>query len=115
MCGDLAYRATIGIINKPNINCCPCQLKPQPTSTVVIICKIKTPITLNPYPPEQARMILPQNMYTSWYWTGSVYAFARVCNLRCKKDAQKETQDIAWQIDEIASDIFPISWNALRK
>ncbi len=65
--------------------------------------------------PEQARMILPQNMYTSWYWTGSVYAFARVCNLRCKKDAQKETQDIAWQIDEIASDIFPISWNALRK
>ena len=51
MCGDLAYRATIGIINKPKINCCPSQLKPQPTSTVVIICNTNTPITLSPYPP----------------------------------------------------------------
>jgi len=60
MCGDLAYRATIGIINKPNINCCPCQLKPHPTSTVVIICKIKTPITLNPYPPTPPNKEVPQ-------------------------------------------------------
>ena len=33
--------------------------------------------------PEQARMILPQSMMTEWYWSGTLYAFARVCNLRC--------------------------------
>ena len=31
--------------------------------------------------PEQARMVLPLSMYTEWYWTGSLYAFARVCKL----------------------------------
>lgn len=64
---------------------------------------------------EQARMILPQNMYTEWYWSGTLYAFARVCNLRCKPDTQKETRDIADQISEIASKHFPVSWKYLRK
>jgi len=63
--------------------------------------------------PEQARMILPQNMYTEWYWTGSLIAFARVCKLRLKRDTQKETRDIAIQIDEIAKKIFPVSWESL--
>ena len=49
--------------------------------------------------PEMARMILPQNMYTEWYWSGTLMAFARVCNLRCKDDTQKETQVIADLID----------------
>jgi len=64
--------------------------------------------------PEQARMVLPQNTITEWYWTGSLYAFARVCNLRCKEDAQEETRDVAWGIDKLARDNFPESWNALR-
>ena len=59
MCGDLAYSATIGIISKPNINCCASHFKPQPISTVVIICKIKTPITLNPYPPTPPNKEVP--------------------------------------------------------
>ena len=63
--------------------------------------------------PEQARMILPQNTLTEWYWTGTLYAFSRVCNLRCKPDTQLETQVIANKIDEIAAVEFPISWNAL--
>jgi thymidylate synthase (FAD) len=63
--------------------------------------------------PEQARMVLPQNMYTEWYWTGSLIAFARVCKLRLKKDTQKETRDIAIQIDEIVKKICPISWESL--
>jgi thymidylate synthase (FAD) len=63
---------------------------------------------------EQARMILPQNTMTEWYWSGSLHAFARVCNLRCKKDTQKETRDIANQIDSIAQEHFPISWKYLR-
>jgi thymidylate synthase (FAD) len=64
--------------------------------------------------PEMARMILPQNLYTEWYWSGTLMAFARVCNLRCKSDTQLETQMIAEQIDTIGKKEFPVSWKALR-
>ena len=64
--------------------------------------------------PEMARMVLPQSMYTEWYWSGTLYAFARVCNLRCKPDAQKETQMVADKIDVLAKELFPNSWEALR-
>ena len=64
--------------------------------------------------PEMARMVLPQSMMTEWYWSGTLYAFARVCNLRCKPDAQKETQDVGWGIDRHARELFPASWKALR-
>jgi len=64
--------------------------------------------------PEQARMVLPQSMMTEWYWSGTVYAFARVCNLRCKPDTQKETQDVANEIDTLAREAFPYSWKYLR-
>lgn len=63
--------------------------------------------------PEQARMILPQSMYTEWYWTGSLYAFARVCNLRLAEDAQEETRDVAARISKFASERFPLSWKYL--
>ena len=62
-----------------------------------------------------ARMILPQSMFTEWYWSGTLYAFARVCNLRCKPDAQIETQIVADEIDKIAKELFPVSWEQLRK
>ena len=65
--------------------------------------------------PEQARMILPQSMMTEWYWSGSVYAFARVCNLRCKPDTQKETRDVANAIHDLADEAFPYCWKYLRK
>jgi len=65
--------------------------------------------------PEQARMVLPQSMMTEWYWSGTLMAFARVCNLRCKPDTQLETQMVANQIDEIGNDLFSYSWGALRK
>jgi len=64
--------------------------------------------------PEQARMVLPQSMMTEWYWSGTLMAFARVCNLRCKPDTQLETQVVANQIDEIGEECFPVSWKALR-
>ena len=64
--------------------------------------------------PEMARMVLPQSMMTEWYWSGTLMAFARVCNLRCKSDTQIETQMVANQIDKLALDLFPTSWKALR-
>ncbi len=63
--------------------------------------------------PEQARMVLPQSMMTEWYWSGSLYAFARVCNLRCKPDVQKETRDICEEISKECGKQFPISWKYL--
>ena len=58
---------------------------------------------------EMARMVLPQNMMTEWYWTGSLYAFARVCNLRNKEDAQEETRMITQPLSRHIKDHFPIS------
>ena len=65
--------------------------------------------------PEMARMVLPQNLYTEWYWSGTLMAFARVCNLRCAKDTQWETQQIANQIDKFGEELFEHSWKELRK
>ena len=65
--------------------------------------------------PEMARMILPQNLYTEWYWSGTLMAFARVCNLRCAEDTQWETRQIANQIDRFGAEFFPYSWVELRK
>jgi len=65
--------------------------------------------------PEQARMVLPQSMMTEWYWSGTLMAFARVCNLRCKPDTQQETRILANKIDLLCKDEFPVSWKALRK
>ena len=64
--------------------------------------------------PELARMVLPQSMYTEWYWSGTLMAFARVCNLRCKPDAQIETRDVCDDIDDLAKEHFSYSWEALR-
>jgi len=59
--------------------------------------------------PEMARMVLPQNMMTEWIWSGTLYAFARVCNLRNKPDAQQETRMITGQMEKHMKDHFPIS------
>ena len=59
--------------------------------------------------PEMARMILPQNMMTEWYWSGTLYAFARVCNLRLKEDTQTETRDVVRHIEQTMRDQFPVS------
>ena len=63
--------------------------------------------------PEQARMVLPQNTMTEWYWTGTLGAIAKMCNLRCKPDTQYETRLIADQISKKMGQLFPVSWEAL--
>ena len=64
--------------------------------------------------PEQARMVLPQSMMTEWYWSGSLDAFADMCNLRCADDTQAETSIVADAIDEEMEQLFPVAWKALR-
>ena len=65
--------------------------------------------------PEMARMILPQNTMTEWYWSGSLYAFARVCHLRLDKTAQIEVQEIARNISVLCHVMFSHSWEALDR
>ena len=65
--------------------------------------------------PEQARMVLPQSMMTEWYWSGSLDAFADMCNLRCKEDTQYETYLVAYQILVEMAKLFPVSWAALME
>jgi len=65
--------------------------------------------------PEHARMILPQNTMTEWIWSGSLAAFARVCNLRLDSHTQRETQEVAKQISAFLEKEFPVSWKALVK
>lgn len=63
--------------------------------------------------PEQARFILPQGCMVNWIWTGSLAAYARLCNLRKDSHAQKEVTMIADVIDDIIQPLFPVSWKAL--
>ena len=63
--------------------------------------------------PEQARMVLPQNTMTEWHWSGSLDAFASMCQLRCKPDTQLETRLVADQISTKMSELYSVSWHSL--
>ena len=63
--------------------------------------------------PEQARMVLPQSMYTEYYVTGSLSAWARAYKQRIDAHAQVEIQDLAKQWCEIIAPLYPKSWEAL--
>ncbi len=66
--------------------------------------------------PEQARMVLPQSMYTEYYVTGSLAAWARAYKLRIDTHAQKEIRDLADLWDEVFVVKLPQmleSWKAL--
>jgi len=67
----------------------------------------------NQVPPEQARMVLPQNMMTEFIETGSVAAYARLCHLRLGPDAQKEIRIVAGEVAQQLKSKFPVSWTAL--
>jgi thymidylate synthase (FAD) len=64
--------------------------------------------------PEQARMHLPQSMMTEWYWSGTLFAFAKMCGLRLKEDTQAETRIVAEKIEDVMMKLYPESWEALR-
>jgi thymidylate synthase (FAD) len=65
--------------------------------------------------PEQARMVLPQNTMTEWIWSGSLGAFADMCKLRLDSHSQKETREVAKQVAQSLSNLFPVSFKALVK
>jgi len=64
---------------------------------------------------EQARMILPQNLYTEYYGTVNLNNLLKFIDLRTHEGAQWEIQKVAEACLEIASDLWPISVESYRK
>jgi len=59
--------------------------------------------------PEQARMVLPQSLMTSWTWSGTLGAFGNMCKLRLSKDTQYETRLVAKQVYTELKKQFPVA------
>ena len=58
---------------------------------------------------EQARMVLPQSLMTSWTWSGTLGAFAKMCQLRLAKDSQYETRLVAKEVYKHLCNQFPVA------
>jgi thymidylate synthase (FAD) len=64
---------------------------------------------------EQARGVLPQNMYTEYYGTVNLSNLLKFIDLRTHKGAQLEIQKVAEACLEIATDLWPIAVGAYRR
>ena len=64
---------------------------------------------------EQARMILPQNLYTEYYGTVNLNNLLKFIDLRTHDGAQWEIQKVAEACLEIATDLWPETVNSYRK
>jgi thymidylate synthase (FAD) len=58
---------------------------------------------------EQARGVLPQNMYTEYYGTVNLNNLLKFIDLRTHAGAQWEVQQVAKACKEIASHLFPLA------
>ncbi len=64
---------------------------------------------------EQARGVLPQNMYTEYYGTVNLNNLLKFIDLRTHEGAQWEIQKMAEACLEIATDLFPETVGAYRR
>lgn len=60
--------------------------------------------------PEQARMVLPQSIMTSYYVTGSLFAYKRMIEQRLDSTAQKEIRDLALMVDQAIQKRHRATW-----
>lgn len=63
--------------------------------------------------PEQARMVLPQNMMTEWIWSGTLGAFLAMLKLRLDPHTQEESRMVAKKIAKEVKNLFPVSYSAM--
>lgn len=61
---------------------------------------------------EQARIFLPLNTYTQWYWKIDLHNLLHFLDLRCDHHAQKETQCYANAILSLISPLIPVTIEA---
>ena len=64
---------------------------------------------------EQARMILPQNLYTEYYGTVNLSNLLKFIDLRTHEGAQWEIQQVARACLDIATDLWPVSVKSYRR
>jgi thymidylate synthase (FAD) len=64
---------------------------------------------------EQARGVLPQNLYTEYYGTANLNNLFKFIDLRLHEGAQWETQQVAKAILDIITELFPTTVSAYRK
>ena len=64
---------------------------------------------------EQARGVLPQNLYTEYYGTVNLNNLLKFIDLRTHEGAQWEIQKVAEACLDIATELFPVTVNAYRK
>jgi thymidylate synthase (FAD) len=65
--------------------------------------------------PEEARMVMPQNMMVEYIWTGNLFSFYHIYKLRSHSTAQTLAQEFAHKVDEVVCRLFPESWKALKE
>lgn len=58
---------------------------------------------------EQARMVLPQNLMTSFYMTGNLRNWVHFIGLRDSEHAQEEVRIVARQVKNILLEKFPVA------
>ena len=63
--------------------------------------------------PEQARMVLPQSTMTEWTWSGTLGAFAKMCQLRLHPEAQYEARLVAQEVYKHLKEQWPVAAPAL--
>jgi thymidylate synthase (FAD) len=64
---------------------------------------------------EQARMVLPQNLYTEYYGTCNLSNLLKFIDLRSHEGAQWEIQKVANACLDIASELWPIAVASFRE
>ena len=64
---------------------------------------------------EQARGVLPQNLYTEYYGTCNLNNLFKFIDLRIHEGAQWEIQQVAKAVLEITKDLFPITYESYQK
>ena len=64
---------------------------------------------------EQARGILPQNLYTEYYGTVNLNNLLKFVDLRTHEGAQWEIQKVALACLDIANELFPVSVNQYKE
>ena len=63
---------------------------------------------------EQARGVLPQNLYTEYYGTCNLNNLIKFIDLRTHEGAQQEIRVVAEACKKIATDLWPVAMNSME-
>jgi len=64
---------------------------------------------------EQARVVVPFGNYTEFYATANLRSWGHFYRLRIASDAQWEIRQYARCVGEFIQELWPNSWDALKK